>query len=142
MSSSSVSLILRLLTGCKFPSWPYLHQVAYRIRIPGIPPLKKHVRAPFTSIVNIRGDKLYHEHIAWDQASVLRQLGLLPEYLPFPYPLPDGRLPAKGKRFEYRVPAAGMETSSKMTKQDSVASNELLDDLNANGWAIREVDDI
>jgi hypothetical protein len=70
--------------------------------VPGIPATNKKVRVPFTSVVNIRGDRLYHEHIAWDQASVLRQLGLLPEYLPFPYPLPDGRVPGKGKRFEYR----------------------------------------
>lgn len=110
--------------------------------IPGIPPTQKHVRVPFTSIVNVRGDRLYHEHIAWDQASVLRQLGLLPEYLPFPYPLPNGRLPAKGKRFEYRVPAVGADTSSKMTDEGSVASNGLLNDMKDDGWAIREVDDV
>jgi carboxymethylenebutenolidase len=70
--------------------------------VPGIPPTHKKVRVPFTSVVNIRGDRLYHEHIAWDQGSVLRQLGLLPKYLPFPFPLPDGKMPGKGKRFEYR----------------------------------------
>ena len=43
--------------------------------IPGIPPTGKSVRVPFTSIVNVRGDRLYHEHIAWDQASILMQLG-------------------------------------------------------------------
>lgn len=85
---------------------------------------------------------MYHEHIAWDQASVLCQLGLLPEYLPFPYALPDGRLPAKGKRFEYKVPAVGRNTSSKMMDENSVASNGLLDGLSSDGWAIREVDDI
>jgi carboxymethylenebutenolidase len=100
------------------------------------------VRVPFTSVVNVRGDRLYHEHIAWDQASVLRQIGLLPEYLPYPYPLPNGRRPAKGKRFEYRVPAVGVETSSKMTGEGSVASNGLLDGLPVDGWVIREVDDI
>jgi carboxymethylenebutenolidase len=86
--------------------------------------------------VNVRGDRLYHEHIGWDQASVLRQLGLLPEYLPFPYPLPDGRVPGKGKRFEYRVPAAGGETARKMVDEASVASNEML------GFEIREVDSL
>lgn len=35
-----------------------------------------------------------------------------------------------------------METSSKMSNQYSVASNQLFDGLNADGWAIREVDDI
>jgi len=103
--------------------------------IPGIPPTGKHVRVPFTSVVNIRGDRLYHEHIAWDQATILRQLGLMPEYLPFPYDLPDGRKPAKGKRFEYRVPTAGVETALKLVDESSVESNEML------GFEIREVDD-
>jgi carboxymethylenebutenolidase len=104
--------------------------------IPGIPPTNRSVQVPFTSIVNIRGDRLYHEHIAWDQASVLRQLGLLPEYLPFPYPLPDGRTPAPGKRFEYRVPTAGVETAMKLVDESSVKSNDLLE------FELREVDDV
>ncbi|PVH86371.1 NTF2-like protein [Cadophora sp. DSE1049] len=104
--------------------------------IPGIPPTGKSVRIPFTSVVNVRGDRLYHEHIAWDQASILRQLGLLPEYLPFPYPLPDGRVPAKGKRFEYRVPTSGVDTARKLVDENSVVSNEML------GFEIREVDDV
>jgi carboxymethylenebutenolidase len=29
--------------------------------------------------VRFRGDKLVHEHIYWDQASVLKQIGLLPD---------------------------------------------------------------
>lgn len=87
-------------------------------------------------MVNVRGDRLYHEHIAWDQATVLKQLGLLPEYLPFPYPLPDGRKPRTGKRFEYRVPAAGQETAAKLADENSVPSNEMF------AFEIREVDDI
>ncbi|KAH8816773.1 hypothetical protein F5884DRAFT_232028 [Xylogone sp. PMI_703] len=104
--------------------------------IPGIPPTHKQVRIPFTSIVNIRGDRLFHEHIAWDQATVLRQLGLLPKYLPFPYPLPDGRAPAAGKRFEYRVPTAGVQTAEKLVDESSVLSNQML------RFEIREVDDV
>lgn len=87
-------------------------------------------------MVNVRGDRLYHEHIAWDQATVLRQLGLLPEYLPFPYPLPDGRTPAKGKRFEYRVPTAGVETAMKLVDESSVESNGMFK------FHVREVDDV
>lgn len=30
------------------------------------------------------------QHIAWDQATLLRQLDLLLEYFPFPYSLPAG----------------------------------------------------
>ncbi|KAH6665667.1 carboxymethylenebutenolidase [Halenospora varia] len=102
--------------------------------LPGIPPTGKHVRVPFTSVVNIRGDRLYHEHIAWDQASVLVQLELMPEYLPFPYALPDGRTPAAGKKFEYRVPAAGPETANKILDKNSEASNKMFH------FKVREVD--
>ncbi|KAJ5138257.1 uncharacterized protein N7515_003105, partial [Penicillium bovifimosum] len=101
--------------------------------IPGIPPTGRHVQVPFTSVVNIRGDRLYHEHIAWDQATVLVQLGLLPEYLPFPYALPDGSVPAHGKRFEYRVPAAGVESAVKLRDEHAVPSNLMFN------YQIREV---
>ena len=43
----------------------------------------KYVEVPLVAIINFRGDKLYHEHIYWDQASVLVQIGLLdPKLLP------------------------------------------------------------
>ncbi|CEJ60286.1 hypothetical protein PMG11_08866 [Penicillium brasilianum] len=93
--------------------------------LPGVPPTNKHVEVPFTAVVNIRGDRLYHEHISWDQGSVLRQVGLMPEYLPFPYALPDGSKPAPGKQFEYRVPVVGIESAEKMRDRNSVASNQL-----------------
>jgi len=104
-------------------------------RLPGIPATGKALRIPFTSVVNIRGDRLYHEHIAWDQATALVQLGLMPEYLPFPYPLSDGSVPAPGKRFEYRVPAAGAESADKLQNEHSVPSNQMFE------YKIREVDD-
>jgi len=41
------------------------------------------VEVPLVAIVRFRNDKLAHEHIYWDQASVLVQLGLLdPNNLP------------------------------------------------------------
>ncbi|PLN74943.1 hypothetical protein BDW42DRAFT_181499 [Aspergillus taichungensis] len=104
--------------------------------IPGIPPTGKPLRIPFTSVVNIRGDRLYHEHIAWDQATVLVQLGLMPDYLPYPYPLPGGQTPQLGKRFEYRVPAAGVDTATKLQNEHLVPSNEMIET-----YKIREVDD-
>lgn len=88
-----------------------------------------------TSVVNIRGDRLYHEHISWDQATILVQLGLLPEYLPFPYALPGGQMPAPGKRYEYRVPAAGVESATKLKDERSVPSNQMFE------YKVREVDD-
>lgn len=45
--------------------------------LPGIKPTGRKVEVPLIAIVNFRGDKLYHEHIYWDQASVLVQIGLL-----------------------------------------------------------------
>jgi len=78
-------------------------------------------------------NSLYHEHISWDQATALRQAGLLPEYLPFPYPI-NGRAPAPGKRFEYKVPTAGVETSMKLMDESAVESNEMF------GFEVREVD--
>ncbi|MEE8294659.1 MAG: dienelactone hydrolase family protein, partial [Sphingomonadales bacterium] len=47
--------------------------------LPGIPPTGKKVEIPLVAVVCFRGDKLYHEHIYWDQASVLVQLELLDE---------------------------------------------------------------
>ncbi|KAL2264211.1 hypothetical protein VTK26DRAFT_487 [Humicola hyalothermophila] len=94
--------------------------------IPGVPPTFKPLSIPFTSIVNIRGDRLYHEHIAWDQGTVLRQLGLLPEYLPFPYSLPGDKKPGEGNRFDYRVPVAGVETAQKLVDENAGPSNEMI----------------
>ncbi len=43
----------------------------------GIEPTGRSVEIPLVAIVQFDGDKLVHEHIYWDQASVLVQLGLL-----------------------------------------------------------------
>lgn len=72
--------------------------------LPGIPPTGKYVEAPTIAIVRFRGDKLYHEHIYWDQASVLVQLGLLD---------PKG------------LPVAGIETAKKVL-DPSLPSNTLM----------------
>lgn len=74
------------------------------------------------------------QHIGWDQATFLRQTGLMPEYLPFPYELSDGRKPASGKRFEYRVPTAGRDISKKLVDERSVESNGMFE------HSVREVD--
>ncbi|KAK7962016.1 uncharacterized protein PG986_002841 [Apiospora aurea] len=91
--------------------------------VPGVPPTGKYLQVPFTSVVNIRGDRLYHEHISWDQGTLLRQLSLLPEYLPFPHAVASAQ---PGKRFEYRVPVAGVESASKLKDESAVDSNAML----------------
>src|SRR5277367_2926254 len=45
--------------------------------LPGIAPTNSHVEVALVAIVRFRENKLVHEHIYWDQASVLKQLGLL-----------------------------------------------------------------
>jgi carboxymethylenebutenolidase len=45
--------------------------------LPGVPPSGRVVEIPTVAIVKFDGDKVFHEHIYWDQASVLVQIGLL-----------------------------------------------------------------
>lgn len=122
MSSSLSSLTTRKFLGCKY-SRSLMRHLLNVYRLPGVPPTNIKAEVPFTAVVNIRGDRLYHEHISWDQGTLLRQLGLLPEYLPFPYALPDGRTADGG--FEYRVPVAGKETAVKVRDRHGVGSNQM-----------------
>jgi len=45
--------------------------------LPGVKPTGRKVEIPLVAVVRFRGDKIYSEHIYWDQASVLVQVGLL-----------------------------------------------------------------
>ena len=45
--------------------------------LPGIAPTNRRVEVALVVIVRFRDGKLAHEHIYWDQASVLKQIGLL-----------------------------------------------------------------
>ncbi|WGV25815.1 nuclear transport factor 2 family protein [Halotia branconii] len=61
----------------------FTHTTQMDWMLPGIAPTLKRVEVAVVAIVQFRGDKLAHEHIYWDQASVLVQLGLLdPSTLP------------------------------------------------------------
>jgi carboxymethylenebutenolidase len=61
----------------------FTHDTEIDFLLPGVPPTGKYVEVPTVAVVCFRGDKLYHEHIYWDQASVLVQIGLLdPRSLP------------------------------------------------------------
>jgi carboxymethylenebutenolidase len=82
----------------------FTHDVEIDWMLPGIPPTGRHVEIPVVAIVNFRGDKLYHEHIYWDQASVLVQIGLLD---------PTG------------LPVAGVETARKLL-DETRPSNTLM----------------
>lgn len=51
--------------------------------LPGVPPTGRKVEVPLVVVVHFRDGRLAHEHIYWDQASVLVQIGLLdPARLP------------------------------------------------------------
>jgi carboxymethylenebutenolidase len=45
--------------------------------IPGIPPTGKYVELPHVVVMKFKDNKIAHEHIYWDQASLLAQIGLL-----------------------------------------------------------------
>jgi carboxymethylenebutenolidase len=61
----------------------FTHTIPMDWMLPGVPPTGKRVEVALVVVVQFDGDKLAHEHVYWDQASVLVQLGLLqPEGLP------------------------------------------------------------
>ncbi len=55
----------------------FTHTIAMDWMLPGIPPTGKHVEVPLIVVVHFRDGKLAHEHIYWDQAAVLVQLGFI-----------------------------------------------------------------
>jgi len=83
----------------------FTHDMEIDWMLPGVKPTGKYVEIPMVAVINFRGDKLYHEHIYWDQATVLVQIGLLD---------PKG------------LPVAGAETAHKIADPASVPSNKLM----------------
>ncbi|OCK81589.1 dienelactone hydrolase-like protein [Lepidopterella palustris CBS 459.81] len=87
--------------------------------LPGIPPTNQKVEVVVVSIVGMRGGKVWHERVYWDQASVLFQVGLLdPEDV--------------GKEWEDKgvqlLPVAGAEAARKIMENESEPVNEMIDD--------------
>lgn len=61
----------------------FTHTTVIDWMLPGIAPTGKFVEIAFAVIVGVKDGKIAHEHIYWDQASVLVQIGLLdPKGLP------------------------------------------------------------
>ena len=83
----------------------FTHTTVIDWRLPGVSPTGRAVEIPTVAIVKFVGDKVAHEHIYWDQASVLVQVGLLN---------PAG------------LPIAGVETARKVMDK-SHPSNRLMD---------------
>jgi carboxymethylenebutenolidase len=60
----------------------FTHTIRVDWLLPGVAPTGKRVECPFVAIIKFEGDKIAHEHLYWDQASVLVQVGLLDRTLP------------------------------------------------------------
>ena len=82
----------------------FTHTVRMDWMLPGVAPTGKRVEIPLVAIVRFRDNKLAHEHIYWDQASLLVQLGLLDPNI---------------------LPVAGIETARKVL-DNSLPSNALM----------------
>ena len=82
----------------------FTHTIRMDWMLPGVAPTGKRVKVPLVAIVRFRDNKLAHEHIYWDQASVLVQIGLLD--------------PAK-------LPVAGVESAKKVL-DPSLPANSLM----------------
>jgi len=91
----------------------FTHSIQMDWMLPGIAPTGKRVECATVAIVQFRDGKLFNEHLYWDQASVLVQLGLLdPSTLPI----------------------AGVETARKVA-DPSLPSNQLMQRLRPAGAA-------
>ena len=82
----------------------FTHTIEMDWMLPGIPPTGRPVEVPLVVIVRFQDGKLAHEHIYWDQASVLVQLGLLDSA---------------------KLPAAGAESAQKVL-DPAVPANSLI----------------
>jgi carboxymethylenebutenolidase len=71
--------------------------------LPGVAPTNARVEVALVAIVRFRDGQVAHEHIYWDQASVLKQIGLLS----------DPSLPVRGVESAKKV-AAGAKAASKI----------------------------
>jgi carboxymethylenebutenolidase len=87
----------------------FTHTIPMDWMLPGVAPTGKRVEIPLVAIVRFKAGKLAHEHIYWDQASVLVQIGLLD--------------PAK-------LPVAGVESARKVV-DPSLPANELMQEHGA-----------
>jgi carboxymethylenebutenolidase len=81
--------------------------------LPGIPPTGKRVEVPLVAIVRFKDGKLAHEHIYWDQASVLVQIGLLD----------PGKLPVAGVESARKVLDPSLPANELMKRGDPTAQS-------------------
>jgi hypothetical protein len=85
-----------------FVSFEHTQEIPWLL--PGVGPTNKKVEFVLVSIVSLRSGKLYSEHVYWDQASVLVQVGLL-----------DPKLVSQGVD---RLPVIGRESARRILNED------------------------
>ena len=54
----------------------FTHDTQWDYLLPGIPPTGRHVELPHVVVMKFENGKVAHEHVWWDQASLLVQVGL------------------------------------------------------------------
>jgi carboxymethylenebutenolidase len=87
----------------------FTHTIPMDWMLPGIPPTGKRVEVPLVAIVRFRDGKLAHEHIYWDQASVLVQIGLID----------SANLPVAGVESAHKVLDPTLPANALMRRADS-----------------------
>ena len=61
----------------------FTHDAEIPFMLPGVAPTGRKARVPTVVVMGFEDDKVAYEHIYWDQATLLAQLGLLdPSGLP------------------------------------------------------------
>src|SRR5262249_36356722 len=55
----------------------FTHDTQWDYLLPGIPPTGRRVDLPHVVVMKVENGKVAHEHVWWDQASLLVQVGLL-----------------------------------------------------------------
>jgi carboxymethylenebutenolidase len=87
----------------------FTHSIRMDWMLPGVAPTGKRVEVPLVAIVRFRDGKLAHEHIYWDQASVLVQIGLLDA----------AKLPVAGVESARKVLDPGLPANALMRRADA-----------------------
>ncbi|KAH7869011.1 uncharacterized protein C8R40DRAFT_790954 [Lentinula edodes] len=97
--------------------------------LPGVPPTGKLLEIPMMGVINIRGDRLYHEHIWWDQATALFQAGILASHVPYPT--------TEGQKM-LRLPVSGAESARMLINEMDGKSNVML----GSDWGISTLESV
>ena len=85
----------------------FTHNTQWDYLLPGIPPTGKKVELPHVVVMKFDNGKVAHEHVWWDQASLLVQVGLLD----------PGKLPVVGVEQARRLLRVAEENGTRRKSQ-------------------------